>query len=100
DVAGAPSLQDIVIDPVAVEVAGEDSVAIALGPVVAQVNHGADVRVPAARHSVCTPAAARLGPVASPPMDVVGATFQQPVTVRVDVLAVHPLEVRAGDDVP
>src|SRR5207237_5253764 len=97
DVAGAETLQGIVIDTVAVEVASEQTIAIALGPIIAQVDHGPNMGMSAARYVMVPLTATRLGPVAARPVDVVGTTLQQSVTVRVDVLPIHPLEVRTGD---
>ena len=101
DVARALALEPVVVDAVAVDVAGVDAVAVRVGPVVAQVDHRADVGVAAAGLAVLRVALAlaRVGPVAAGPVDVVGAGLDQAVGVRVEVLAEHPLEVRAGDDV-
>ena len=63
-VAGAFALEDVVVHPAAVQIAHEDGVAIEIGPVVAQIDHGADVGVAAAGEIVRFPAAAV---VQSPP---------------------------------
>ena len=101
DVAGALALEQVVVDAVAVDVAREDAVAILVGPVVAQVDHRAGVGVAAAGLAVLGVrlALARVVPAAAGPVDVVGAGLDQVVEVGVEVLAVHPLEVGAGDDV-
>ena len=70
------------VDAVAVDVAGEDAVAVLVGPVVAQVDHRADVGVAAAGLAVLARLAARASrPVAAGPVDVVGAGLHQAVDV-------------------
>src|SRR5439155_9012712 len=90
-VAGAAPLEDIVVDPITVKVAGEQSIAITRRPVVAQVDHGPDMGVAAAGYVVRPLAATRFGPVSAAPMEVVGTALQQPVTVGIAILPIHPL---------
>ena len=42
----------------------------------------------------------RCGPIAASPVKMVGAHFHLPKNVRVQVLAIHALEMRTGHDVP
>ena len=85
----------------AVEVEDEKALPVAVGPVVAQVDHGTDVGVTSAGRAVLLVALAltRVGPPAAGPVDVIGTALEQAVEITVEVLAVHALEVRAGDDV-
>src|SRR5260370_15530665 len=48
DVAGAFAFEDVVVDAIAMQVAHENGVAIAFGPIVGQVDHDADVGMAAA----------------------------------------------------
>src|SRR5262249_10111553 len=99
DVAAAAPVQHVAVDAVAVEVTGEEAVAVEIGPVVAEVEHAAGVGVAAAGDAVDAPAAARTGPVAAAPVEVVGGGVDQVVGVAVVVLAVHALVAGAGDHV-
>ncbi len=90
-------LELVVVDAVAVQVAGEERAPVAVGPVVGQVDHRADVRVAAAERLVDPVPLARVLPAPAGPVQVVGAGLHQLVEVRVEVVAVHPIEVGAGD---
>src|SRR5436309_9306491 len=100
DVAGAFAFEDVVVDAIAVQVAHEDGVAILFGPIVAQVDHGADVGMAAARLAMRPDRAARAFPGPARPVNVIGATGHQRIPMRVEILAEHPLKVRPWDDVP
>src|SRR5207248_11629652 len=84
-VAGALAFERVVVDAAAVDVAHEDAVAVAVRPVVAKVDHAAGVGVAAAGLVVGAFAAARFGPVAAAPVDVVGTAFHQAVKVRIEI---------------
>ena len=99
DVARALATEAVVVDPVAVDVAGEERVAIAVGPGAALVDHRPDVGMAAAGLAVLAGPPARVLPAPAGPVDVVGRAAEQAVGVRVGVLAVHPLVVRPGHDV-
>src|SRR5262245_28402359 len=71
DVARAFAFEQIVVDAIAVQIAGEQAAAILLGPVVAKVNHAPDMGVAAAGVGVGAFAAARFGPTAARPVLVV-----------------------------
>ena len=100
DVAGALALEAVVVDAVAVDVAGEERVAVARRASCrrgrSSRRRGRGRRRP---RRACPCRSRESVPVAAGPVDVVGAALHQPVGVRVEVLAVHPLEVRPGDDV-
>ena len=52
NVRGTMPLEEIVVDAVAVEVAREECIAISLRPIVAQVHHGAGMRMAAAGFAI------------------------------------------------
>src|SRR5579871_3007369 len=70
-----------------------------VGPIIAEIDHGAGVGVAAAGCVVRPLSAARGGPVASAPVDVIGAARHQAVTVRVQILAKHADVMSARNDV-
>src|SRR5216683_1221407 len=58
DITGALAFQDVVVHAVAVEVASEEGVAKAVGPVIGEVDHGSDMGMAAAGVAVRAHAAA------------------------------------------
>ena len=98
EVTGAAAFEQLVVDAMAVNVEREEGVAIAVGPVVPEVNHSAAVRVAAAGCVVLRMLRPFRLPESARPMDVVRAAFDEPKGVRVHVPAVHAFVARAGDD--
>ena len=94
-----PAVGDaIVVNAVAVQVAGEEAVAVGLGEVDAEVDHAADVSVPAAGVGVFAVAAAGRGPRTAGPVNMIDAAIHPFVEMRVEVVAIHTLIVAAGND--
>ena len=85
----------------AMQVQRHEFVAILRGPVVALVDHHADVRVTAAEAVRAAAAAVSVVPLlAGVPVIMVGLLVDELVDERVRVFAVHALEVRAMDALP
>src|SRR5579875_284261 len=99
DVAGAVPFQHVLIDAVTVQVTHENMMTILVGPIVAEVDHGAGMGVAAAGNIVYALAATRTGPVAAAPMDMIGAAGHQAVTMRIQIRAEHAYKMSARDDV-
>ena len=100
DVARSLAFEPVVVGAMAVDIEREQAVPEPFGPVISQVDHGADMGMtPAGRAVLFVPLAlARVGPVSSGPVKVVSAGLEQAVEVGIVVLAEHPLVMRAGDD--
>ena len=86
-------------DAAAVGVARKELAAIFLGPVPAEVNHAAAVRMSASEGDLLS-SRTRLLPFLAGPMQVIRTGLDVLVGVRIEMFAVHSLEARARHDVP
>ena len=97
-------IDEIAIDPTAMEVQSIDVAMVLLGPLVGLVDHQTAVGMTTAGRigSVARWSFASLSPVfgALVPMDVVGDLREKLVDIGVRVLPVHALQVGVGDRVP
>ena len=85
----------------AMHVQGHEFIAIRRRPVIALINHHADVRVAAAKIIGAAAAAVRVVPfLAGIPMVVVRLLVDEFIDEGIRVLAMHALEVRAVDTLP
>ena len=98
-VAGGLSFELIDVQPLAVDVEREETVAVLGGELVAEIDHRPRVRVAAARFAVLARRVARAFPRSARPVDVVRAGFHSLERERVEVGTEHPLEACSGDDV-
>ena len=95
------SLDGFHIHAAAMQIKRHELVAILRRPVIALVDHHADVRMPAAEAVRAAATAVGVVPLlASVPVIVVGLLVDELVDVRIRILAVHALEVRAMDTLP
>ena len=99
DIARSLAFKPVVVDASTMQIASENRVAIAVRPVVSQVDHRAHVGVTAAGFAVLALAVARVGPMAAGPVEMIGTGFHERVTMRGQILAVHPLKMGAGNHV-
>jgi len=99
DVTGTAPFQRIIVNATTVDIEREESVAVAVGPVVPEINHRSAMGVAPARCVVLGMLRAFCLPEAARPMDVVGAACNEAKRVRVHVLAVHAFVARTGNDV-
>src|SRR5262245_29330739 len=100
DVAVALALDAVDVQTVAVQIAHEDAIAIFLREIVTLIDHAAGMGVAAAGVGVLALAAARIGPVAARPVQMLRGRVDQLVGVTIIVEAVHPLVVGARNHVP
>ena len=99
-IAGSLGNQQVIVDPVAMQVIGKKGPPVFFGPVVSQVNHGAAVGMAAACHRVMVGRVARIGPGTATPVQVVGDRLDPLVTVRVFPFSSPSLADHTRDDVP
>ena len=101
DERAAPALDGFDVHAPAMQVQRHELVAILRRPVVALVNHHADVRMPATEAIRTAATAVGVVPLlAGVPVIVVGLLVDELVDERIRVFAVHALEVRAMDALP
>ena len=97
-------VDEIAVDPTAMEVQSIDVAMVLLGPLVGLVDHQPAVGMTTASRigSTARRAFASLSPVfgALVPMDVVGDLRKKLIDIGVRVLPVHTLQVSVGDRVP
>ena len=100
-VARAVSFEPIVIDAPSMHVAGEHGVAVAIRPIVAQIDHPAAMRMPAPQFAMLAHRVARGGPIlARVPVVVIRTLVDQVVQMRPEIVSVHPPVMSARHDMP
>ena len=100
-VAAAAAFEVFHVHAAAPEIDGEKFAPKLLRPHAALVDEAALVRVAAAESVRAVFRLARFGPLAGGgPVEVVGMLLDEAVGVRREILAVHALVMRAGDEVP
>ena len=101
DERAALALDAFDVHATSVQIERHELVAILRRPVVALVDHHADVRMPAAETVRAAATAVGVVPLlAGVPVIVVGLLVNEFVDIRIRILAMHALEVRAMDALP
>ena len=100
DVAGSLGNQQVIVDPVAMQIIGKEGSPVFFGPVVSQVDHGTAVSMAAASHRVMVGRVTGIGPGTATPVQVVGNRLDPLIDVGILLFGGPPFTSHPGNNMP